>query len=97
MKSNVSVNFTFSPVKDDKNDMLETAMKLHKQFGHPVESGKLKKLLHEAGIFDEKLEKAIEKVIETCDTCSRYKKARSRPVVCFSLAKDFNECLVLDY
>ena len=33
---------------------------------------------------------------ETCDTCLRYNKARSRPIVSLPLASDVNDCLAMD-
>ena len=95
-KSKANVHLTFTSSTANKDDKHNVALKLHKQFGHPVDSGKLKKLLHEAEIHDDLLEKEIDNVTNNCETCSRYKKARSRPVVCFSFARNFNECLAMD-
>ena len=74
----------------------ETATKLHKQFGHPVDSIKLKQLLKDANITDKELDAQIDFVTDSCDTCDRYRKVRSRPVVSLPLAKDFNDCLAQD-
>ena len=54
------------------------ASKLHKQFGHPVNSERLKQLLCDANIRDDDLFKQIDTVTESCDICERYKKARNR-------------------
>ena len=43
------------------------AVKLHKQFGHPVDGNKLKQLLHDANINDKVLESSIDKITENCD------------------------------
>ena len=67
-----------------------------KQFGHPIDPDRLKKLLWDAQIADTELEEAVVRVTEKCETCARYKKARLRPVVSFDLGKDFNNVLALD-
>ena len=74
----------------------EIATKLHKQFGHPVDSIKLKQLLKNANITDKELDAQIDSVTDNCDTCDRYRKVRSRPVVSLPLAHAFNDCLALD-
>ena len=55
----------------------EIATKLHKQFGHPVDSIKLKQLLKDANITDKELDVQIDSVTDNCDTCDRYRKVRS--------------------
>ena len=72
------------------------ATKLHRQFGHPLESKKLRDLCLDAGIHDQELFKQIDKVTQSCDTCDRYKKARARPVVSMPLANDLNDVLAMD-
>ena len=72
------------------------ATKLHRQFGHPLDSKKLRGLCLEAGINDQELFKQIDNVTQPCDTCDRYKKARARPVVSMPLANDFNDVLAMD-
>ena len=52
------------------------ALKLHKKFGHPVNSKKLKVLVKETGIQDVELEKSIDKVTKECDLCNRYRKPK---------------------
>ena len=79
-----------------KEEKQSIAVKLHKQFGHPVDSSKLKGIVQDAGIKDDELMKYIDEVTEECDVCNRYRKARARPVVSLSLAKEFNGCLALD-
>ena len=90
---NLSINEL--PTKS-KNEKEAVAIKLHKQFGHPIDSDRLKKLLRDAQIADTELEEAVDKITETCNTCARYKKANLRPVVAFDLGKEFNDVLALD-
>ena len=45
------------------------ARKLHLQFGHPVDSKRLKDLCEKAGVTDQKLMKLIDEVT-ACNTCS---------------------------
>ena len=77
-------------------DKRAIAVKLHSQYGHPIDSQKLKTVLQEASISDSELLKQIDSVTEECDICSRYRKARSRPVVSLPLARNFNDCLAMD-
>ena len=74
----------------------EIATKLHKQFGHHVDSIKLKQLLKDANITDKGLDAQIDSVTDNCDICDCYRKVRSRPVVSLPLAQDFSDCLALD-
>ena len=59
----------------------EIATKLYEQFGHTVDSIKLKQQLKDANITDKELEAQIDSVTDSCDTYDRYRKVRSRPVV----------------
>ena len=96
-KTEQLINLTITDLPKMSRDQKESvALKLHKQFGHPIDSNRLKKMLHEAKIFDGELEKYIDYVTNSCDTCNRYRKAQSRPVVSFSLGEDFNDVLALD-
>ena len=72
------------------------AKKLHLQFGHPVDSKRLKDLCEKAGVTDQILMKLIDEVTASCNTCSRFRKAKLRPVVSLPMASDFNEILALD-
>ena len=71
------------------------AAKLHKQFGHPVDSIQLH-LLRDANIIDKELNAQTYSVTDSCDTCDRYRKVPSRLVVSLPLAKEFNDCLTID-
>ena len=93
----VKVLFTVDDLQNKSpQEKAAMASKLHKQFGHPVNSERLKQLLRDANIQDDDLFKQIDTVTESCDICGRYKKARSRPVVSLPLADDFNQCLAMD-
>ena len=77
-------------------------MKLHLQFGHGsfdklwdlTESAKWSEGMED----DEKkeLKRKMKLMIESCETCKRYKKTPPRPVVGLSLSKTFNEVLSMD-
>ena len=68
------------------------AKKLHCQFGHSSLE-KLKKLLQSANIQVKELIEEINNIEEQCDT---YKKPKLRPIVGFSLSKDFNDVVAVD-
>ena len=79
-----------------ESDIKKMAHKLHNQFGHPAQSEKLKILLRDAGIVEERLMKKIDEVTDSCDSCNKYRKPRARPIVSFSLANQVNDCLAMD-
>lgn len=78
-----------------KSDCESIASKLHRQFAHPS-SERLRKLLRTANRHDDDLHKAVDRVTENCDTCRRFKKPRSRPIVSMPLASSFNETVAMD-
>lgn len=80
--------------KSDKEKQ-RIAVKLHKQFAHP-RSERLKKLIKDSGVDDEYLNKSIDKVGIECQICTKYKRQAERPVVSFSLARNFNELVSMD-
>ena len=68
-------------------------MKLHHKFSHP-NAQKLKSLLKDANVDDKELI-AIINVSDNCEICFKYKKnPKPRPIVCFPLAKHFNETVM---
>ena len=89
----LTINDLSTKSKEEKKSI---AVKLHKQFGHPVDATKLKTIVRDAKIKDDELLHLIDQVTEECDVCTRYRKARARPVVSLSLAKEFNGCLAMD-
>ena len=68
------------------------AEKLHKQFGH-ASSNKILKLIKLSGIVDKELDDLINETGEKCTVCLKYKKAPLKPVVDFSLSRDFNDVI----
>ena len=79
---------------DDKN-VNKTAVKLHRQFGHPT-ADKLVDLIEKSGCRDDNVRKAIEKVSSECETCLKFSKAAPRPVVSLPMASKFNETVSMD-
>ena len=73
----------------------QTALKLHRQFGHPS-SERLIKMLQNAGVKNMKLEKSIHDVRDNCDVCIKFSKAPPKPIVSIPLADSFNEVLAMD-
>lgn len=76
-------------------DVQRTALKLHRQFGHPTQA-KLIKLITDSGIKNSDLERAVAKITKECGTCLRFQKAKPRPVVCMPMASKFNEVIAMD-
>ena len=76
-------------------DKTKIAQKLHRQFGHP-DSKKLKSLLQDAKLDDETLLKAIDKLSEECESCLKYKRNMSKPVVGLPMARKLKETVAMD-
>ena len=74
---------------------LQIAKKIHKQFDHP-KSHKLKSLCSDAGVVDKKFLNMFDTIEDECDICIRYKKAPLRPIVGFTLAREFNHVVAID-
>ena len=77
------------------SNVQKTALKLHRQFGHPT-SVKLIRLIKDSGIKNSELERAVERVTKECNTCLRFQKPKPRPVVCMPMASKFNEVIAMD-
>ena len=77
------------------SSLKKNATKLHLQFGH-ASGHRIIQLLKDAGNNDEDLFKIVNDVVEECDICKLYHKNKSRPVVGFNLARDFNEVVSMD-
>ena len=79
----------------DSEDKNKIALKLHRQFGH-ADNKKLKSLLIDAKIKDDDLNKAIDQLSDKCESCQKYKRNLSKPVVGLPMAKTFNETVAMD-
>lgn len=55
-----------------KEEKKAIAIKLHKQFGHPVDSTKSKAIVKDPKIENDELLDLIDQVTEECDVCTRY-------------------------
>ena len=76
-------------------EKVQIAIKLHKQFGHPKGS-RLINLIKSAGISDNVLLDAVQRLDGNYSICLKYKKQKSRPAVGFLLAHNFNETVAMD-
>ena len=68
-------------------DKKKFAVNQHKQFSHPHSN----KLLTARDIKDRELFNLIEQVEADCVICRQYKRLMPKPIVTFSLAKEFKE------
>ena len=94
-KDQQEVSVMFTMVSKTTEAKRKTSIKLHKQFAHP-RGDQLIKLIKDDGIEDRDLFSMIQEVEVTCETCIKYKKPHSRPVVGFSLGKEFNDTVSID-
>eukprot|EP00112_Aurelia_sp_Birch-Aquarium-sp1_P025638 Seg862.3 transcript_id=Seg862.3/GoldUCD/mRNA.D3Y31 product="hypothetical protein" protein_id=Seg862.3/GoldUCD/D3Y31 len=78
-----------------KEEGIKIVKKLHKQFGHPSVA-RLKSLLKDAGVNDDSILEHVAQVSERCDTCKRFQRTPTRPVVSLPLATEFNDVVAMD-
>ncbi|KAL5252088.1 hypothetical protein ACHWQZ_G015034 [Mnemiopsis leidyi] len=81
--------------EESKENVEKIAEKLHKQFAHPP-AEKLKSFVKTGGETRKEIFDAIERISESCDICRRYKRQERKPIVCFPLAKNFNDTIAMD-
>ena len=75
-------------------------LKLHRncivtQVGHPSQA-KLQKLLKQVGVNNDQFFSILESISFSCEICAKYTGFNPRPVVGFSLAKEFNDIVAMD-
>jgi len=79
--------------EEDKEKMLE---KIHKQFAHPTRK-KVVALLHDVDCWDDSFKHLLDGIYQRCETCLKFSKTPSRPVVCSTvvlpLATSLTKCL----
>ena len=63
--------------------------------GH-ASTDNIKKLINNAGLLDTDLSKIISSVVESCDTCIKFKKVPPKTAVGLSKSNDFNETIYID-
>ena len=78
-----------------KQEKMEKAKKLHRQFAHASKE-RLLKLLRDGGCEDKEFLAIVKNVCETCTFCHKYKQAKPRPVVGLPKATKFNEVVAMD-
>ena len=69
--------------------------KNHKQFSQTSKEN-IKKLLTNATLISNDLKQITDKAIESCETCQKFRKTPSKPVVAFTKSDSFNETLSPD-
>ena len=90
--SGVNTNVTLLATENNKSKK-DIAIKLHRQFAHPLPK-KLLKLLNSAGApwqSDKELKELINKVSDECTICKIYRKTTQRPIVGLPMATSFQE------
>jgi len=77
---------------DEQRKML---LKLHRQFGH-ASSERIKKLLKSAGTDNSETFDLLQEIVDSCDTCRKFKRPSPKPAVGFPLATRYNETVAVD-
>ena len=68
---------------------------MHKQFGHATAT-KPKNLLRNSGHKNKILEKDIDDVCQSCETCCKLRRPPSRPIVSLPMAERFIDLIAMD-
>ena len=79
----------------DGSEKRKKIKKLHHQFGHPS-SKRLGNLLKDAKIEDNESHSLLEEITDGCETCLRFKRTPSRPLVSMNMASEMNDIVALD-
>ena len=79
----------------DGSEKRKNVKKLHHQFGHPSIK-RLKQLLIDAKIEDNESHSLVEEITNGCDTCVKFKRTPSRPIVSMNMASEMNDIVALD-
>ena len=72
------------------DEKFKIARKLQCQFGH-TSASKLQKLVKASCTKDDKLLKRFVEIKNCCEICTKYKQPGLKPIVGFSLSKEFND------
>ena len=80
---------------DDDKTQIKALEKIHRQFGH---RSKLQfvTILKEAGKWQDKYSKMIDKIMNRCEGCILRKRSPDRPAVAPPLSNDFGQVLAMD-
>ena len=79
----------------DKYELRRHVLKVHKNLGHKSQK-QLFLLFKMAEQYDSRTKEAIEKVVEECNICRRFKKTPPRPKIAMSKATTSNKVVSLD-
>ena len=74
---------------------MKALMKIHRQFGHRPKV-QFVTILKEAGKWQEKFSKMIDKIMDSCEGCILRKRCPDRPAVAPPMANDFGQVLGMD-
>ena len=80
---------------ENRSDKEKKIGKLHHQFGHPS-ARRLILLFKDAGINDKETNAIADKLTDNCDTCVKFSKTPSRPIVSMNMAHEVNDIVTLD-
>ena len=81
--------------EDNQNTQMKALTKIHRQFGHRSKH-QFVTILKEAGKWQEKFSKMIDKIMERCEGCIMRLRTPDRPAVAAPLANDFGQVLGVD-
>ena len=81
--------------EDDNKNQMKALTKIHRQFGHRSKH-QFVTILKEAGKWQEKFSKMIDKIMERCEGCILRLRTPDRPAVAPPLSSDFGQVLGFD-
>ena len=68
---------------------------IHAKFRHASKDS-MEKILKDANLLNNDIKFLVKKVIDSCETCIKFRKPKPRPIVAFSKADNFNKTVSLD-
>lgn len=78
------------------DDIEKKALKLHRQFAHCAKEPLLRMLRRSKNFCDPRLMKSVEKVVDSCEYCARFRKTPLAPVVTSYMSDVFNDKVAMD-
>ena len=79
----------------NEKDCKKALIKLHKQFGHRPKKCFVN-LLKGAKVWEPRMDKILDGIIDGCEACILRKRSPDRPAVAMPMASDFNEKVAID-
>ena len=81
--------------KSHHGDLNKSLLHIHRQMGHPA-THKLVDLLKKSGSWEDGHKEILDKIRDDCNTCKKFARTPSNPVVSMPMANEFNQIVAMD-